>query len=188
LAFDKLFLKVDEQGFVIDPVLLSDDKELPVAPDENHVEPYSSAETFFIPRYDRTTGGWVEGKLEEDLLMQAKSDKLAEMTAVCEEQILGYFEATVNTVAYLFSFDREAQQNFNGTLTFFSEGLITEVEWTVHLNDKVTRISMSKDQFMTVVVTAFSHKNMNISKLRNDIQPRIENAVTLEEVNAISWA
>ncbi|MCS0827459.1 DUF4376 domain-containing protein [Cytobacillus firmus] len=125
-------------------------------------------------------------KDSERVVIEAKIQKFRELSTVCQADILGYFEATVNSVAYLFSFDTEAQGNFNGTLTFFSEGLIDSVEWTAYLNGQRTSVTLNKEQFFSVAKTAFATKNFKISKLREK-HTQLEACTSLEEIEAVKW-
>lgn len=136
-----------------------------------------------------------DGTLIKDFIYEvklAKKRKFQELNKICNQEILGYFEATVNSVAYLFSFDQDAQQNFNGALSFFSEGLIPSVEWTAHLDGKAVRITLDKAQFLSVVHAAFTHKNNKIHHLRNVKVPEIDaisdtDPEVLDKIGAIIW-
>jgi hypothetical protein len=147
---------------------------------ENGISTLSDLELSYLKEQNNLT-------TDIELLNFYKELKLIYFGKVCQEQILGYFKATVNGVEYDFSFDREAQQNFTGTLALFTEGLITEMEWTAWLNGQAERIILDKPTFLSIINVAFAHKNSKISHLRNDIQPLIEQATTIAEVEAISW-
>jgi hypothetical protein len=133
---------------------------------------------------------YINGEVVKDdsvELDRSKKKKTEELSNACQKAILGYFEATVNSVAYLFSFDREAQTNFTGTLALFTEGLITEMEWTAHREGVAERIVLDKVKFLQVIAVAFQHKNMKVAKYRNQLVPLVEQATTLEEVADITW-
>lgn len=131
-----------------------------------------------------------DGELIKDesiILKVIKEDKMDELTKQCQEDILGYFNAKIGEVEYRFSFDYEAQQNFNGTLSFFDRGLIPNVQWTAYKDGEAIRITLTEEEFMNVVMTAFAFKNSKISRLRNELQPLVEKAETIEEVESIKW-
>lgn len=134
---------------------------------------------------------FVDGELVSDIsavLRQQKDEKFKEMSKRCQSEILGYFMAPVDQQMYYFSFDYEAQSNFIGSMTMFSEGYITEVEWTAHINEKESiRIKLNKQQFITIAMLGFQHKDSKISKLRNVVEPKIEMASTSQEVEAVTW-
>lgn len=158
----------------------------PRSGDGNKVEVEEDHEVLKNPRiYKYDNGSLVRDN--EYQLQNVKQAKIEELRAACQNDILQYFEATVNEVAYLFSYDNEAQNNFSDTASLFTNGLITNVEWTVHQNGEIKRIVLNKDQFMSVLQTAYDHKNSKIKRLRDDLQALVENATTIEEVQNITW-
>jgi hypothetical protein len=126
-------------------------------------------------------------KNETRILKEAKEDKFEELDAKCEEEILGYFKATIDDVEYEFSFDEKAQSNFIGVFALFTQGLITEIEWTAWQGEEAKRVTLDKDQFTSVVLLAFAHRDGKIKRLRNELQPILEACQTLEEVNEVTW-
>ena len=133
---------------------------------------------------------YVNGTLTKDAVLElekAKENKFIELRRECENEILGYFEATVDSVVYLFSFDMEAQQNFNSTLAFFNEGLINEVEWTAHRDGKAHRIVLNKAQFLDVAIASIHHRTSKQRKLRNTLQPSLDAADSVADVEIIEW-
>lgn len=136
-------------------------------------------ETKYVkPTEEELAAAWIEAYREM---------RFEEFNQICNKEILGYFEATVDSVAYLFSFDSDAQSNFNGSLSFFTKGLITEVEWTAHRNGKAERIILNELQFLEVAKAAFAHKNSKIYHLRNVLEPQLIAALTEEEIRAVQW-
>lgn len=172
--------KIDSEGYITEPVVHVESDVLQADEIASTVP-----EGFHIPKWNGTA--WEEGKPFEDILAEKRNHKMQELSDMCNKDILGYFEATVNGVAYLFSFDYEAQANFTGTLALFSEGLVTEMEWTAYENGKATRIALNKANFFSVISVAFDHKNTKIARLRNEFQPLVERATTSEEIEAIVW-
>jgi hypothetical protein len=181
----KEYYEVDTQtGEWIEVHLLDDEAdEIP----SNYVSGWGPNRAFYKPKYDFTINDWVEGKDYQEILEIVKREKLGEMNRKCEEAILGYFKANVDGVEYEFSFDREAQTNFTGTMILFSQGIIDSIEWTAWKDDVAHRITLSKEQFMQIAGLAFEHKNSKITRLRNELQPQIESCTTVEEVQAITW-
>lgn len=186
-------IRIDGEGFPVEFYVkeVKFDEEGQVLLDDGFVLPYNHDERFFKPRYDIVLNKWVENDFEE-VLSNLKESKFKELNAACNQTILGYFKAAINDVEYDFSFDNDAQSNFNGTLSFFIEGLISQVEWTAWKDGVPQRVIMNKSQFMTVVMTAFQHKNSNIARLRNDLQPKlysitVDTPNAVEEIEAIIW-
>ncbi len=133
---------------------------------------------------------YIDGELireESHVIKLTKKERFEELSRECENEILGYFEGTVNSVPYLFSFDREAQSNFTGTLALFTEGAVSHMEWTAWKDGKAERIILDKQQFMKIVATAFNHKNSKISRLRGEIQEKLDEATTIEEIESVVW-
>lgn len=126
-------------------------------------------------------------KDDDIILKNAKADKMEELSKRCNEAILGYFDVEVNSEIYSFSFDYEAQSNFIGTLTLFTKGLILEIEWTAHRNGRAERVILDEANFLKVAMTAFPAKDSKISRLRKELQPLVDNAQTMEELNSIKW-
>jgi hypothetical protein len=126
-------------------------------------------------------------KNETLILKEAKQRKFDELDAKCEEEILGYFKASVNDEEYLFSFDEKAQSNFIGVFSLFTQGLITEIEWTAWQDEEAKRVTLDKDQFTSVVLLAFAHRDGKVKRLRNELQPILEACETLEEINEVTW-
>lgn len=174
---------IDNNGWLLEVV----SSYSSVPPDKLAVSKPLEISKYSKPRFDFSKNDWVEGKSEDDILNDAKKAKFNELSETCQKEILGYFEATVDSVAFSFSFDNEAQLNFTGTLALFIEGLINEVEWTVYREGVVERITLNKEQFLSVIAEGFKHKNSKIARLRNELQPLIDQAATLEEIENISW-
>jgi hypothetical protein len=126
-------------------------------------------------------------KLKEAWLDAFKQQKIKEFSSKCKEEILGQFEATVNSVAYYFSFDMEAQANFTGTLALFTEGLIDRMEWTAYKDGVAERLFLDKTQFLKVISEAFQHKNRNITKYRNELCVKVNQATEVEELELLTW-
>lgn len=120
-------------------------------------------------------------------LALARESRFSDLSLICENEIKGYFNAVIHGKEYSFSYDYEAQINFTGTMVLFNENAITEVEWTAHREGIAERILLNKEDFITLSGLAFTHKNSRISKLRNSIQVQLENANSLEEIEAVAW-
>lgn len=136
---------------------------------------------------DYTEEGFVLNVEYQSELAHLKKLKMAELDSNCKEAILGKFSAKVNDKEYLFSFDADAQLNFSGALQFLNNNLLKEVEWTAYEGENLVRITMNKEQFIQVAVAGFLHKDLQIKKFRNTLQPRIEKAEKLVEVDVITW-
>ena len=121
-------------------------------------------------------------------LDEAKERKNEELNIACQEAILSGFYHVIDGERYHFSFDMEAQLNFQGAERLFSMGVIDEVKWTVHREDgRYERITINKEIMDKLSLVILKHKNDNISKYRDVLLPMVEKAETVEEVESITW-
>ncbi|MBB5325208.1 hypothetical protein HNQ34_002308 [Anoxybacillus tepidamans] len=129
-------------------------------------------------------------KLKGNTLEDAKARKLKELNDACNKAIIDGFDYTINGVLYRFSCSLEAQANFQGTDTLFKDGLITSISWTVtnKVTGKIERIAIDKTTFTNLRLAVFNHINTQISKLRDTLQPKVEQATTIAEVEAVVWS
>lgn len=117
-----------------------------------------------------------------------KKFKLQELSQKCKETILGRFSSVVNTVTYQFSNDTEAQSNFKDGMWALENNKATTVTWTAYdETGAVVRISLDLTQLSNVNVDRLTHQQVNVSKLRDTLQPQLEACTTKEEVESIVW-
>lgn len=123
------------------------------------------------------------------LLEGARNDKDSELNSACNQAILKGFDYTINGVSYHFSFDVEAQLNFQGVNALFQSGTITTIDWTVKNNATglYERIIIDKATMDNLSLLILQHKSNNVTKYRNDLYPKLMQASTLEEIEAIKW-
>jgi len=176
----KQYYHVDDDGYIIE-TYVCDDADVPPM----YFEGWEGA--IEKPRWNFETGQWEESKPLEERLQEAKKRKFAELDTACSAAILGYFKAPVNGVDYEFSFDYEAQSNFIGTMTLFTQGLISEIEWTAWKDGKPNRIKISKEDFLNVAMLGYRHKDDKVTKLRNVLEAQINACQTVEELKNIRW-
>jgi len=177
----KQYYQVNEEGYVIESYVYDDTGPIP----EMHFLGWEGA--IEKPRWNFEKEQWEETRPFDERLEEAKQRKFAEMDSFCTQGILGYFTAPVKGVDYEFSFDYEAQSNFIGSMTLFTQGLISEIEWTAWKDGKATRIKISKDEFFNIAMLGYKHKDDKVTKLRNVIEAKINACETIEEVQNISW-
>lgn len=176
----KQYYHVDDEGYILESYVY-DDAAVP----PNHFEGWDSG--IEKPRWDFTESKWVDDKPEDQKLAEAKLKKFKELDDRCTQEILGYFKATVRDQVYDFSFDSEAQFNFNGTLSLFNAKIIDQVQWTAWQEGNVRRITLSYEEFLQVILPAFQHKDDKIYRLRNILEPVLNSYTTMEEIEALSW-
>lgn len=116
-----------------------------------------------------------------------KKLKNEELNEACKKAISDGFEYEIENEVYHFSLDIEAQLNFQGAIKLFDDGLIENMMWTVQKNGEYKRISISKKIMDELIVAIMDHKEKNISKYRDKLMPIVNNAKSIEEINAITW-
>lgn len=125
---------------------------------------------------------------EEELLKQAKERKLIELNAACGESILGRFVSTYKGDQYQFSYDAEAQSNFAKAGRAFDKGFMTSIGWTAYdMAGNVVRLTLEPADFDIIFIDSLVHVNTNIARFRDELQPLVGAATTLEAVQAIVW-
>ncbi|RWZ59898.1 hypothetical protein EQV77_00950 [Halobacillus fulvus] len=184
---ERLFSIVNDQGYEIDTAMLeteSKDGMLQVIP-ENYVPP--NQKRLFRPKWNFDLEDWEEGESEEVVLSQLRKSKFRELSAECTKAILGKFTSEVDGKVYEFSFDTEAQANFDSALLILTQGMEQEAEWTAYtLNGEVARIKLDKAKLIAVAKDGYRHKDSKIKRLRNELEPMVMNA-TKEELEHIQW-
>lgn len=133
---------------------------------------------------------YIDGNLfrDESLLLEiAKQDKDAELNRACMNAILGGFEHTINGIKYWFSFDDQAQFNFQGALHVLGSGITNQIMWTVKQDGKYTRIPITKQIMDELAMAILMHKESKVGKYRDFLMPLVEDATTIEELNIIKW-
>lgn len=133
---------------------------------------------------------YIDGEFIEDIefvLRKAKEKKDWELNTACNRAIESGFYHTVNGVEYHFSFDVEAQMNFQQTLFLISTGLISEIVWTVKQEGEYTRIMLTAEDLSGLVISMLQHKEGKISRYRDFLLPIMDGCETVEEVNSITW-
>lgn len=118
---------------------------------------------------------------------ELRKKKEKELSEKCQQEILDGFKYTFNDIEYHFSFDFEAQLNFQGAERILKQGLIQTLKWTVRNGDIHERIDIDESMMDELTVAILQHKNLNISKFRDELYPLILAANTQEELDEIRW-
>ena len=125
--------------------------------------------------------------LQSERLKVAKEEKKNELNLECNRAILEGFSYTIEGEKYSFSFDTEAQFNFQGAERLLNQGLVEKITWTVKQNGEYKRVDIDRDTMNQLTLVIFQHKANNISKYRDVLLPMVEEATTVEEVESITW-
>jgi hypothetical protein len=136
------------------------------------------------PTQDELNSAWADA-----VLKSAKDEKLKELNSKCSQTILGNFPYVVNGITYYFPNDATAQTNFDKFYITFRDGLATSPEkFTCYdTNGNVCRLPFDQSTFPDLYKAHCMHIAMNVSKFRDTLQPQVESATTIDEVNAITW-
>lgn len=116
-----------------------------------------------------------------------KNIKDQELNQACNDAIMAGFDHVIDGFKYHFSFDTEAQLNFQGIRPLLAEGIIAQVDWTVSRDGNYHRIPVDKKLMDELTVAILMHKDGNVRKYRNILLPKVYEATTIEEVNSINW-
>lgn len=121
-------------------------------------------------------------------LDEAKTMKMQELNYRCERTILGRFKATVDAIEYSFSNDTEAQSNFKDGMWALENNKATTVKWTAYdIDGNVVRLDLDLTKLNDVNVARLTHQQTQVAKYRDTLQPQVEAATTIEDVEAITW-
>lgn len=150
------------------------------------IQLFDPFEVFENPRHFKYEDGTLI-KDESVLLEIARQEKNLELADECNKAILSGFNYTINNIDYHFSFDVEAQLNFQGASLLFAQDKITELTWTVTNGDNYERIIITKEIMNELNIAMLQHKANNISRYRDILSPKLATATTIEEIQSLSW-
>lgn len=145
---------------------------------------------FYEPRYNNTTKSWEESA--DAASFQAENERIktsikAMFSKNCQESILLGFECEVNGMVYHFSYDQEAQLNFQDTYLLFENNMVDTIMWSAQKNNEKVRLSLGKVLFTKVYLTGVKHKNNCLSYYHDTLLPLLQSTTTIEETKAVSW-
>lgn len=127
-------------------------------------------------------------KSNEDLLREEKDKKKEVLSQKCQEEILLGFESIFKEKFYRFSYDREAQANYQERWQLFQNNMIESIVVTGHpLEGGDVRLTMNKEQFDKLYLDSVMHKENCVKKLRDDIFPLVDSANAIQDVESIHW-
>lgn len=128
----------------------------------------------------------VENTNIEDL----REAKNAQLNYLCEKCITdGFqFQPENETKLYRFSYDTEAQLNFQGSIMIASTNPQYQAIWTCYDEDNnVCRVILTASDFAKLPTIMVAHKDNAVSKYRDTLQPQLKQAKTKEEIDSINW-
>lgn len=127
-------------------------------------------------------------KGNSDKLQEQKENKKRELSRACEESILGGFDFKINNIIHHFSYDREAQSNYQERWQLFQNNVIDTLKMTAHVNDDDVRLEVNKDLFNKIYLESVKAKENKIRKLRDDLFPLVDSARSIKDLETISWS
>lgn len=129
--------------------------------------------------------------LFEDLtqvIAEAKANKAEELSQSCKDAIYSGFDYEINGKAYHFSYDAEAQSNFQTTQNLFFQGAIQEARWTAKENGEYTLLQLDKIDFESLQLAGYLHKEDQVIKLRMHLLPALEKLSSIELIDEVKWS
>ena len=177
------YKEIDENGFVVDTHVLEDWEK----PLRNYIKGWGGEHSFFSPRWDFYNEKWTEGTSDVELLNKLRAEKDTELNQACASAILNGFDFAMDGVTYHFSYDNEAQVNFQETYTLFQNSVINDVMWTVTLGEGKFRLFLNKERFTQVYYASIQHKFRCIKYYRDKLTPLLTSATTYDMINNIVW-
>ncbi|PUA40763.1 hypothetical protein C8Z91_02740 [Paenibacillus elgii] len=141
-------------------------------------------EGLHLPKWDFTQEQWVEGKPADELLVLQKASKLAELKRLCTEAIEGTFTSSALGEEHVYSFDTEAQLNFQSTKELMNmHPNFTQTLWKTR---DAGVLMHTKEQFIRLWLDGQMHKTNLIEKFRR-LEKELEHATSVDAVNSIRW-
>lgn len=123
----------------------------------------------------------------KDLFNQVKKRKAEELSRECHEMILSGFKVEILGRDHHFSYDQEAQMNFQETMRLFENNLIEGLNWTAHLGEQDVRLKVNKAVFEQIYLASVKTKLEKVSYFRDELVPLVEKARNEKELERITW-
>lgn len=178
------YKQIDKDGYVIETYLPSDTEEIPY----DWKPSWGYGKSFYDPKWNFDLNQWEEGRDNKLLLDERKNQKKTELNKLCQDSILKGFCYNFYDSIYHFSYDSEAQKNMSDRWNLFQNDMIESIKVTAHNEDgSDVRLAFNKDEFNGLYLTSVQHKEHCISKYRDDLLPLVKQAMTIEQVEAITW-
>lgn len=126
-------------------------------------------------------------KSNGEIFEEEKRSKKEVLNKECHDSIVNGFDYAVEGIIYHFSYDVEAQTNFQETYQLFQNNVIDGIKWSAKLDGKSVRLTFDKSGFEKLFYESVKHKQSMISKLKDEIEPALSTVSTKEELDVISW-
>ena len=180
----KEYKEVDSEGNIIETYVLDDEQKVP----KNYFPSWGAGDLFFIHKWDFSKMAWVESMDNKTILKDVKETKKKKLNDICKEEILKGFIFNLNGADLRFSYDQEAQRNLSDRWNLFQNDMIDSIRITAHKEDgSAVRFAFNKSEFNKLYLKSIQHKENCISKYRDDLLPLVNQALTVEQVEAVTW-
>lgn len=178
------YFKINSKGEIIGAETFLSDQNIP----SDFKKSWEPTIILQNPVWDFYAGNWKENINDSIFLEEERKNKKVELNNACQEHILSGFNYKVNNVEYHFSYDREAQNNYQERWQLFQNNMIESIVVTGHtLNGEDVRLPMNKEQFDKLYLSSVMHKENCIKKLRDDLLPLLNSSNGMEDIKSISW-
>lgn len=153
-------------------------KELLKEPQPDYNEAYQSLQPFYEESETHILEKWeVINTLSLD---EYKSQKLVELEITYKQALEGDFES----LGYVFSYNKEAQDNFTKVTALFAlKPEKVDTPWNTKSHGIIL---LTKEQYLQVVADAENHEWYNLGKLWN-YKHRVDITQSYDDVDAVTW-
>lgn len=177
------FFKINEYGLIIGADNFLDGDDIP----NDYKEAWSPNVVLREPYWNFSKNDWDENISDLKFLEESKLAKNDELSRICQEQIVSGFNCEISGISYHLSYDKEAQSNLAERFQLFQNDMITEIKITAHKGDEIARVICDKKLFNSIYIASVQHKENCISKYRDELLPLVEQSITVEQVESITW-
>jgi hypothetical protein len=137
-------------------------------------------------------GMWIEKSgitvTEEQRIVNLRKAKQKELELSCADDLAYGYQYIKDGVQYRFSFDIEAQLNFQGGKPLLEKGIVPFIPWTAYdPNGNRVRLNLTLSDFESMQLAQFHHKCDVTAKYNDLLLNKLYKAQTDDEINSISW-
>jgi hypothetical protein len=129
-----------------------------------------------------------DNRTAEQKLDDLRKNKQRELEASCADDLAYGYQYIKDGVQYRFSFDIEAQLNFQGGKPLLEKGIVPFIPWTAYDPDgKRVRINLTLEDLEGMELAQFHHKSDVTAKYNDLLLNHLYVATTEDDIKAISW-
>lgn len=145
--------------------------------------PFFNGDRTFSYKYENNELVYVPDKF----IILTKQRQLQDLDVSCNLSILAGFTYEYKGTSYQVSYSKNKQQRFEEFARIFSMSDATTVEWEFILDGNLVYHPLTKLEFLTLSTYATLIKQNKIDKLNKELTDLVNQATTVEEIQAIQW-